>query len=197
MTHFRAIAVAGKNEIYAAPWFQFRALLNALLLCALASRWITFKEICDLVQSKLASANTAEDEDLDFAQVLLLLVSSYRDRPLPKAAALEQAVAKHLAHRPRLLLDVWRAVNAGRPADVEKALRKSLESFMELRGDKLVPAQRLLRKKWNNPFSYVALPESLFYSMRALRESCGLKLSPLEPQFADMLITPETIGIGG
>jgi hypothetical protein len=24
----------------------------------------------------------------------------------------------------------------------------------------------------------------------------GLELSPLEPQFADMLITPETIGIG-
>jgi hypothetical protein len=193
LAHFRAIAVAGKDEVRAAPWFQFHALLNALFLCALAGRWNTFKDICDLVQPKLASANTADDEDLDFAQVLLLLVSSYRDRPLPKAAALEQAVAKRLAQRPRLLLDVWRAVGADRAADVQKALRKSLESFMELRGDKLVPAQRLLRKYWLNPFSYVALSESLFYLVARER---GLKLSPLEPQFADMLITPETIGMG-
>jgi len=192
LMHFRAIAVAGKDEIDAAPWFQFQSLLRGLLLCALAGRWNTFKEICNLVQPRLASANTADDEDLDFAQVLLLLVSSYRDRTLPKAAALEQAITKRLAKRPRLLLNVWRAVSAARAADVQKALRTSLESFMELRGDRIVPAQRLQRNKWNNPFSYVALPEGLFYLVARER---GLKLSPLEPQFADMLITPESIGM--
>ncbi|MGH7137467.1 MAG: ankyrin repeat domain-containing protein, partial [Pirellulales bacterium] len=139
LAHFQALAGAGKNETEAAPWFQFRALLRGLSLCALAGRWETFEDVCNLVQPKLASANTADEENLDFAQVLLVLVSSYRKRPLPKAAALEQAVAKRLAKIPRLLLDVWRAIGAGRANDVEKALRTSLEYFMELRGDKLVP----------------------------------------------------------
>jgi hypothetical protein len=190
LAHFRAIAGVGKKEIIAAPSFQFQALLRGLLLCALAGRWETFKEICNLVQPALASANTADDENLDFAQVLLLLVSSYRDRPLPKAAALEQAVAKRLAKVPRLHLDIWRAIVAGRAKDVEKALRTALEYFMELRGDRLVPAHRLHPRKWNNPFHFIALPESLFYLV--VRER-ALELPPLEPQFADMLITPETV----
>ena len=101
-------------------------------------------------------------------------------------------MAKRLAKRPRLLLDVWRAISAGRASDTEEALRKSLEYFMELRGDKLVPAQRLPHKRTNDMFSYVSLPDSLFHL--AAREH-GLGLTPLGPQFADMLITPETIGI--
>ncbi len=190
LAHFRAIAGAGKKAIVAHPHFQFWALLRGLLLCALTGRWETFKAICNLVQPKLVSANTADREDLDFAQVLLLLVSSYRDRPLPKAATLEQAVAKRLAKIPRLHLDIWRAIVAGRAKDVDKALRTALEHFMELRGDRLVPAHRLHPRKWNDPFRFIALPESLFYL--AARER-GLELPPLEPQFADMLITPETI----
>jgi hypothetical protein len=192
LAHFRAIARAGKNEVHAAPWFQFRALLSGLLLCALAGRWETFNEVCNVVQPKLASANTAEEEDLDFAQVLLLLISNYRDRALPKAAALEQAVAKRLAKRPRLLLEVWRAIGAGRAADFDKALRRSLEHFTELRGDALVPAQRLPFKSWNDPFRYVALPESLFH-LAALDR--GLKLRHLPPGLADALITPESLAM--
>lgn len=193
LTHFRALAGAGKKEIVAHASFQLRALLNGLLLCALARRWETFKATCNLVQPKLVSADTADDEGLDFAQVLLLLVSSYRDRALPKAAALEQSVARRLAKVPRLHLGIWRAIAAGRAQDVEQALRSSLEYFMELRCDKLVPAQRLYPWKQSDPFRFIALPESLFY-LAALER--GITLPSLEPRFADMLITPDTIGIG-
>ena len=192
LAHFQCLAGAGKKEVEAAPWFQFTTLLPGLLLCALAGRWETFREICNVVQPKLASANTADREDLDFAQVLLLVVSAYRGRALPKAAALEQGVAKRLAKGPRFLLDLWRAIRDGRAAEVDKALRASLEYFMELRGDRLVPAQKLPQKRWNNPFCFVALPESLFYLVARER---GLKLPPLPQQFADMLITPETIAV--
>lgn len=193
LTHFQALAGAGKKVIIAHASFQFQSLLRGLLLCALASRWETFQAICNLVQPKLASADTADDEHLDFALVLLLLVSGYRDRALPKAAALEQAVAKRLAKVPRLHLGIWRAIAKGRAQDVEKALRSSLEYFMELRGDQLVPAQRLHPRKWNDPFRFIALPESLY--CLAARER-GITLPPLEPQFADLLITPEAIRIG-
>lgn len=191
LAHFQSLAGPGMKETVAHATFQFRALLRGLLLCALAERWDTFKNVCDLAQPKLASAKTADDADLDFAQVLLLLVSSYRKRALPQAAALEQGVAKRLAKYPRLLLDIWRAIADGRTAAVDEALRNSLTYFMEeRRGDKLLSAQRLTRKRWNDPFSYIALPESLFYLVARER---GLELPPLEPKFADMLITPETI----
>ncbi|HUY87974.1 MAG TPA: ankyrin repeat domain-containing protein [Pirellulales bacterium] len=189
LAHFQAIAEAGKDCVEAAPWFQFRALLRGLLLCALAGRWETFKQVCNLVQPKLASAKTAGEEDLEFAAVLLLLVSSYRDRALKNAATLEQEVAKRLAKPPRLLLDLWRAIAAGQSAEVERSLQSSLAHFMELRGDKIVPAQRLPHKKWNDLFSFIALPESLFYLAARHR---GLHLSPLPTRFADMLVTPET-----
>lgn len=191
LAHFRAIAAGGKDEVYAAPWFQFRSLLRGLLLCALAGRWETFKAISNLVQPKLASANTADHDDLDFAQVLLLLVSTYRDRALPKAAALEQSVARRLTESPRMLLEVWRGIAAGRAAHVDKALLRSLEHFREQRGDRLVPAQRLPHKRRNDMYSYIALPESLFFLAACER---GLELSPLPPHLADMLMTPSTIG---
>ena len=57
-------------------------------LRALAKRWETLGEVCNAVRPKLASADTTDVEDVDdYAQVLLLFVSNYRDRPLPKAAA--------------------------------------------------------------------------------------------------------------
>jgi len=152
----------------------------------LAGRWETFKEIGNAVQPKLASTNTAGEEDLDFAEVLLLLVSSYRDRALPKAAALEQAVAKRLAERPRSLLEVWRAVDAGRAGEVEQALRRSLECFLEARKPRLVVSRPY------DLFEFVSLPDSLFHLAARRR---GLKLPPLPPHLADMLLTPDTIGL--
>ncbi|HEX7378977.1 MAG TPA: hypothetical protein VF278_17785, partial [Pirellulales bacterium] len=121
-----------------------------------------------------------------FAQVLLLLVSGFREHALQKAATLERSVAKRLDKRPRSLLEVWRAIAAGRAADVEIALRKSLEYFVEMRDPKLVV------KKTNELYRFVSLPDSLFYLAARHR---GIELSPLPPPFADMLITPETIGI--
>jgi Ankyrin repeats (3 copies) len=106
LAYFQACARESKRDDGLA-WLKIRRLLHGLLLCALAKRWETFEEVCNAVRPKLASADTTDDEAVDdYAQVLLLFVSSYRDRPLPKAAALEQAVEKRRARRPRLLLDV-------------------------------------------------------------------------------------------
>jgi hypothetical protein len=137
----------------------------------------------------LASADKAQEyreADLDYAQVLLLFVSGYRDRALPKTAALEQALAKRLARRPRLLLEVQRALDASREADLTEALRHSLEYFVEMRGEeRFISPGRV-----NNPFRFAAVPESLFY-LAALER--GLKLAPLPSPLADLLVTPESI----
>ena len=117
----------------------------------------------------------------------LLFVSNYRDRPLPKAAAVEQAVEKRRAGRHRLLLDLCRAIAAGREADLEEALRSSLEYFLEMRPEEII----IPTSGSNKPFQYVALPESLFH-LTALNR--GLKLSPLPQHLADLLITPKSIG---
>jgi hypothetical protein len=86
-----------------------------------------------------------------------------------------------------LLLNVWRAEGAGREADLEEALRSSLEYFLKLR-----PEEKFIRTSGsNNPFQYVALPESLFH-LAALNR--GLKLSPLPQHLADLLITPKSLG---
>lgn len=184
LAHFHALAKAPKGNIEAEPSFQFRALVRGLLLSALAGRWDTFKEICNFVQPKLASANTAQQDDLDFAQVLLLLVSSYRDRAIPKAAALEQAVEKRLAKRPRALLAVWRAIKAGRADDVAEALRASLECLVEMRKPRLVVSRS------NDLFQFVSLADSLF-QLAALDR--GLRVPALPTHLAGMLITPETL----
>jgi Ankyrin repeats (3 copies) len=168
-------------------WLKIRRLLHGLLLCALAKRWETFDELCNSVPPKLASADTTDVDVDDYAQVLLLFVSNHRERPFPKAAALEQAAQKRRASRPRLLLDVCRAIAAGQEADLEEALRRSLEYFLKLR-----PEERIIRTSGsNNPFRYVAFPESMF-RLAALNR--GLKLSPLPQHLADLLITPKSIG---
>ncbi len=166
---------------------QIRRLLHGLLLCALAGRWQTFKQICDAVRPRLMSADRAGEEADDYAQALLLFVSGYRDQALPKAAALEQAIQKRRSRRPRLLQDVCRAVGASREADLEESLRRSLEYFLEIRPEeKFIPTSRS-----NAPFRYVALPESLFHL--AARDR-GLNPAPLPPHLADLLMTPESVG---
>jgi hypothetical protein len=186
LAYFQACARDPKaNDSFA--WLKIRRLLHGLLLCALAKRWETFEKVCNAVRPKLASADTTDQDVVDYAQVLLLFVSNYRDRPLPKAGALEQTVQKRRARRPRLLLDVCRAIAAGREADLEEALRSSLEYFLEMR-----PQERIIRTSGSNkPFQYVALTESLFH-LAALNR--GLKLSPLPQHLADLLITPKSIG---
>ena len=94
--------------------------------------------VCNAVRPRLASADTTDEDVDDYAQVLLLFVSNYRDRPLPKAAAFQQAVQKRRARRPRLLLNVCRAIAAGRDADLEEGLRSSLEYFLELRPEESI-----------------------------------------------------------
>ena len=135
LAHFRALA--STTTLCSEPWFQFRALLRGLLLCAVAGRWETFTEISNLVKPELAAANTAQEEDLDFAQVLLLLVSDYRDSALEKAASLERSVAKRVAKRPRLLLNIWRAVRAGRVSDFEGSSDESVGVFGPVAGRRL------------------------------------------------------------
>lgn len=130
------------------------------------------------------SAKRDEYDDLDYAEVLLLFVSSHRDEALPKVAALEKSIRKRLAKRPRLLLDVCHAIGTGKAADFIEALRASLENFLEERGKPVGP-------KANNLFHYVCLPESLFH-LAALER--GLKPPTLPPHLAELLITPETIG---
>ena len=187
LAYFQACARDSKPDNFVA-WLKIRRLLHGLLLCALAKRWETFEKVCNAVRPKLASADTTDIEDVDdYAQVLLLFVSNYRDRPFPKAAALEQAVEKRRARRPRLLLDVYRAIAAGREADLEEALRSSLEYFLKMR-----PEESFIQTSGSNkPFQYVALPESLFH-LAALNR--GLKLSPLPQHLADLLITPKSTG---
>ena len=83
---------------------------------------------------------------------------------------------------------MWRAIAAGREADVEEALRSSLEYFLEIR-----PEERIIPTSGSNkPFQYVALPESLFHRAAIYR---GLKLSPLPQHLANLLITPNSIGV--
>ena len=187
LAYFQACARDSNADDFFA-WLKIRRLLHGLLLCALANRWETFEKVCNAVRPKLASADTTDVDDVDdYAQVLLLFVSNYRDRPLPKAAASEQAVHKRRARRPRLLLDVCRAIAAGREADLERGLRSSLEHFLEMR-----PEERTIPTSGSNkPFQYVALPESLFH-LAALNR--GLKLSPLPQHLADSLITSKSIG---
>jgi hypothetical protein len=189
LEHFQMLAGAGKGCVEAEPWFQFRALLRGLMLCALDGSWQTFKEICNAVRPKLASADTTGEEDIDFAPVLLLLVSRYRERALPKVDALETAVKKRRTKRPRLLLDVWRALHAGQAAEFDEALRRSLEHFIELQGDGSGQTRGLPRAS-NDLFEFAALPESLFHL--AARER-GLQLPPLPQPLGDLLLTSESI----
>lgn len=184
LAHFEEIRRTPKS-VTAHARFQLQDLLHGLLLCALADRWQTFKAVCDVVQPELMSARRDQYDDLDYAEVLLLFVSSYRDNALPKIAALEKSIRKRLAKRPRLLLDVWNAIAEGKAADVSEALRASLEDFLEDRGQPVGP-------KANDLFRYVALPESLFH-LAALKG--GLELPAMPPGLAEMLITPETIGL--
>jgi hypothetical protein len=189
LPYFQACARPSKERVEY-PSNQIRGLLNGLLLCALAGRWPTFKQVCNAVRPGLASADKAQEygdaDILDYAQVLLVFVSGYRDRALPKIAALERAVQKKIARRPRLLLEVYRALDASRQADFTEALRQSVEYFVEMRGDeRFVSPGRV-----NNPFRFAAVPESAFYSAALER---GLKLAPLPEQVADLLITPELI----
>jgi hypothetical protein len=191
LAYFQACARDSKpNDSFA--WLKIRRLLHGLLVCALAKRWETFKKVCNAVLPKLASANTTDEVVDDYAQVLLRFVSNFRERPFPKAAALEQAIQKRRAKRPRLLLDVYRAIAASRAADLEKALRSSLEYFLEMR-----PEEKIIRSRSagsNKPFQYVALPESLFHLAAIYR---GLKPVPLPQHLADLLITPQSIGVSG
>jgi hypothetical protein len=182
LAHFEALRRAPTSVLMHAR-FQLQDLLHGLLLCALAGRWQTFKAVCDVVQPDLMSAKRDEYDDLDYAEVLLLFVSSYRENALPKVAALEKSIRKRLAKRPRLLLDICNAIASGEPVDVTEALRTSLENFLEERG-------QLAGPKANNLFRYIALPESLF-QLAALNR--GLKLPTLPLGLAEMLITPETI----
>ena len=191
LVHFQSLAGAGKGRVDAAPWFQFRALLRGLVLCALAGRWQTVKQICNAVRPKLASANTAGEDDLDFAPALLRFVSSYRDRALPKIDELEAGIRKRLVQRPRFLFEVCSALGEGREADFELALRKSLEHFLELQGDGFVES-RAGRVWTNDLFRFAALPESLFY-LAALDR--GMKLSRLPPPLSDLLLSPKSIGL--
>jgi hypothetical protein len=189
LPYFQACARPSKGRVEYA-WLQMRGLLDGLLLCALAGRWQIFKQVCNAVRPGLASADKAQEygeADLDYAQVLLLFVSGYRDRALPKIAALEQALAKRIARRPRLLLEVQRALDASRPADLTEALRQSLEYFVEMRGDERFVSPG----KVNNPFRFAAVPESVFYLAAVER---GLKLAPMPEHVADLLVTPKTIG---
>lgn len=192
LVHFQSLASAGKGCVEKAPWFQFRALLSGLVLCALAGRWPTVKQICNAVRPKLASANTAGEEDLDFAPALLFFVSSYRDRALPKISDLEEGVRKRRLQRPRLLFDVCSAIGTGREADFDSALRISLEHFLELQGDGFVDS-RAGRVWTNDLFRFAALPESLFYQAALNR---GMKPPPLPERLADFLLTPESIVMG-
>jgi hypothetical protein len=184
LVHFQTLASATTWCSEAEPWFQFRALLRGLLLCALAGRWETFKQLCNLVKPELASANIAGEDDLDFAQVLLLLVSDCRDSALEKAASLERSVAKRLAKPPRLLLEIWGAIRAGQISRLEEALRASLDHFAGLRPDKIGP------KGSNEVYRVVPLPESLFHMAARHR---GLTLPALPAPYGDMLITPESL----
>ncbi len=185
LAYFQACARDSKGHDSLA-WLKIRRLLHGLLLCALAKRWDAFEKVCDCIQPKLAGADATDTDDDDYAQVLLVFVSSSRHQPLAKAAALEQAVQKRRARRPRLLLDVCRAIAAGREADFAEALRSSLEDFVKQR-----PEEGIIRSGSNQPFQYVALPESLFH-LAALNR--GIKLSALPQQLADLLITPKSIG---
>jgi hypothetical protein len=186
LAYFQACARSkGRGEL--AAW-KIETLLRGLLLCTLAKRWQTFKKICDAVPPSLVSAKTSDFEDIDeYAPVLLLFVSGCRDQALPTVAPLEKAVEKRLARRPRCLLDVYRAVAAKREVDFEAALGRSLECFLEMQPqEQFIPTGEL-----NDPFRYVALPESLFY-LTALDR--GMGGTPLPQHLADLLITPETIG---
>lgn len=185
LAHFEAIRRAPKDCVKTHAWFQIQSLLYGLLLCALAGRWQTFKAVCDLVQPKLMSAKRDEYDDLDYAEVLLLFVSSHRDEALPKVAALEKSIRKRLAKRPRLLLDICQAIGTGKAADLTEALRASLENFLEERG-------KPVGSKANNLFHYISLPESLFHLAAIER---GLPPPALPPHLAELLITPDTIGV--
>ena len=155
LAYFQACARDSNADDFFA-WLKMRRLLHGLLLCALANRWETFEKVCNAVRPKLASADTTDVEDVDdYAQVLLLFVSNYRDRPLPKAAALEQAVHKRRARRPRLLLDVCRAIAAGREADLEEALQSCSSSVFWRCGQKKesfrLPVQTSRSNMWLFP----------------------------------------------
>ena len=155
---------------------------------ALANRWETFEKVCNAVRPKLASADTTDVEDADdYAQVLLLFVSNYRDRPLPKAAAIRAGGSSAQSQASSFTSGCVPRIAAGREADLEGALRSWLEYFLEMRPEeRIIPTSSL-----NKPFQYVAIPESLFH-LAALNR--GLKLSPLPRHLADSLITPKSIG---
>ena len=124
LAYFQACARNSKADDSFA-WLKIRRLLHGLLLCALAKRWETFEKVCNAVRPKLASADTTDDEDVDdYAQVLLLFVSNYRDRPLPKAAALEQAVRNA---EPGVLVYFWMCA-APSPRVEKPILRKRCEA---------------------------------------------------------------------
>lgn len=163
---------------------QIEELSYCLLLSGLTRRWDGVAQICEALKPKHASApRDPGDPPASYAQVFLVLASRYRKRAIPKLSEMEEAIRKARPRRPRLLLELWQAIRSGDQANFASALQRSLECFAERSDD---------QGRTNDIIAPLAIAESVF-NLAAMEQ--GLQQASLPQPLADLLITPESVGI--
>ncbi len=165
-------AESRRSKPFASDWCVDE-LLRGLLLNMLSSHWDDLAKICEALKPALATSKARQSDDppRELAKFLLILASHFRKKPIRGIAAMIEDIRKSRKPHPKLLLNAWEALEAGKQSAYEKALRESLEftlehhpeatGFYELRHFLAWPESLLVLVAAREGLSYPKVPENL------------------------------------
>ena len=126
----RIMELCWKNQV---TFGMVDELATALLLCLAAGDNVRFERICDAVQPRMATSKLrgGDDPPLAFGQLMMIIVSQFRKRAIPKLSTIEQEVANGRSMRTKYLLAAWNAIQEKSAVGFTDAITKSLEYFRD------------------------------------------------------------------
>ncbi len=155
--------------------------MRGLLLAALGQQWNDVDRLLSWLDLDLQPEYLGPLEP-EVGRFYILVASHFRNPPIHNIDRIVDEINRCHSKRPKLLLNIWQAIQAKSQSNFDQAMLESLSLF----------AKTKFNPKSADFTEAIAIPES-FLNLLAVR--LGLRYPSLPDQLAARLITPESIGI--
>jgi hypothetical protein len=168
-----------------ADTFWYKEFSRGLILGLLSECWDDVVRLCSwpwvgLVPEYSGMGGDLEDE---VALVSIVMAGTLNGEPSDGLDKLKAKIRKCRTKRPRLLMQLWDAVDHGDQSAFEEALRRSLEHFAS--GKRLDARDARVAER-------LALPQTAIYGSAMMR---GLRPPNLPIELSAYLITRQSLGL--
>lgn len=177
------LVIAARRRDKEVGWFEHFS--RGLILGLLSGRREDVRRFCSWPWAELVPDYSGMGDDLEdeVALMYLVLASGLRDEPMPGIEPVMAKIRRCRLKRPRLLLKLWEAAQAGEQVAFAEALIRSLEHFAAV--PRLDPADARIGDR-------LALPQTAI----SLAAGCrGLRVPALPPELSAFLITRRSLGL--